>query len=343
MKKTEPMEDAQLRNHIEHLVQQGTPQEVVDALASAPNGAEVLSNGFGGPYEDTDGRVTFAAYCLRRNRVDVWRAVVEANATQWHPLGALSSSVARRVTRGALHIGGTETTPHQAAVHAASPEGLRFAIECDSSPLGLSLTHGSSHEPLLAMAWRRLLSASSFRPVDFSSANGPAQDVARAIECCRILLQHRAPWRTPRGGSEFSQGEAMLLVCSTPWPVGHEREVSELFKEFVVEGWFDASAPMRLVEGNEWDGLRPLHAAAAYLHSSAAQAMLEMGVDEREALPPGHVFHADLLGYVGFRRDGSEEFAAMVTRVLMERCIQRRAQPESPASAGRRRSARASL
>jgi hypothetical protein len=256
----------------------------------------------------------------------------------------MNSSVSRRVNRDGLHIGGTETTPHQAAVHAASPEGLRFAIECDSSPLGLSLTHGSSNEPLLAMAWRRLLSASGFRPVDFSSANGPAQDVARAIECCRILLRHRAPWRTPRGAGEFSEGETMLLVCSTSWPVGHEREVAELFKEFVAAGWFDACAPMRLAEGNEWNGRRPLHAAAAYLHSNAAESMLEMGVDEREALPPDHEFHTDLLGYAarGFRRSGSEAFVATVSRVLMERSIERSATPPA-AAARRRRVARAGL
>lgn len=343
MNKVEPMQDAQLRNHIEHLVQRGTPKEVVEALAAAPNGADVLSNGFGGPYEDVDKRTTFAAYCLRRNRVDIWRAVVEANVTQWRPLGALSSSVARRVNRGGMQIGGTETTPQQAAVQAASPEGLRFAIECDLSPMGLSLTHGAGHESLLSMAWRRLLTASSFRPVDFSSASGPAQDTRRAIECCRILMEHQAPWSTPRSGTEFSQGEAMLLVCSTPWPSGHEKEVAELFRDFVSAGRFSASAPLHLAEEQEWNGRRPLHAAAAYLHSSAAQAMLEMGVDERKALPPGHEYATDLLGYVrSFRRDGSEEFAATVTRVLMERSIEGSPTPAA-VTAGRRRATRAGL
>lgn len=337
MKTSEPAEDFQLRSHIEHLVQTGTPEEVVAALVGAPNGADVLSNGFGGPYEDAASRVTFAAYCLRRNRVDIWRAVVEANATQWLPLGAMSASVSRRVNRSGMHISGTETTPHQAAVQAASPEGLRFAIECDPSQTGLASTLGSKHESLLSMAWRRLLSASSFAPVDFSSSNGPADDVRRAVECCRILLHHQAPWKSGRSGSEFSQGQTMLFVCSTPWPAGHEGDVAGLFKEFVAAGWFDVTAQLHLDVAQYWNGQRPLHAAAAYLHSDAAVALLEMGADEREALPAGHQHHGDLLSYVrGFRRNGSDEFAATLTRVLMQRSIEPSTAPLNTQAVSRR-------
>jgi hypothetical protein len=321
MRNAEPTEDVQLRNYVEHLVRCGMPQEIVEALEQAPNGARVLRGGFGGAYDEPDKRSTFASFCLKHNRVDVWRAVVLANVAHWQPMGAMSSSVARSVCKRGMHISGTETTPHEAAVQAANTEGLRFAIEIDSSSLGLSQTIGAGHDALLTTAWRSVITPNLYRPVASLSSELLKEDVERSIECCRILLQYQAPWCTMRSGKEHSQSETLLLLCTQPWPAGHEEQVAALFKDFVEAGWFDPSALMKLGAESDWDGLRPLHAAAAFLHKSAAVALLELGADDAETFPSGHRYHDDLVGYARSIEKGSGEFSTLIARTLMERRI----------------------
>lgn len=334
----ETLANAQLRSRVEHLVCHGAPIEVVQALRAGPRGADVLTDGFGGPLEAPEERVTFAAFCLRRGRVDVWRAVVEANITDAvDQRGSLWSTIRRRYVECSMTAGGTATSPHEAAVVAASPEGLAYALEVDSSPNGLTTTFGADGLALHAFAVERLMLA-RFQSMRFSSAGGPAEDLRGALRCCDLLRKANAPW-----GAGGASG-VMDSFVGGQWPgdLDFHADIEALVGRYAGAGMLDLASPM---DPGHPTSMTPLAAAASYLCTPAVVALIRLGAPIETAVPPGHPA-PDLVSYIASqRRDGAEACASAAREALMRLHLSRAAgasqrQPPPPVA---RRAARAGL
>lgn len=321
----ETAEQGQLRCRVEHLVQRGTPQEVVGAfVANGADGVQVLQGGFGAPLDDNDERVSFAAYCLRRNRLEAWRAVIEANLDDDVDLAvAMGRTTSRRFVAGMAAMAGNETTAAEAAVIAASPAGLRLALDIDKSDFGRrgTLLHPGMSLHHLAVA--RLLEPDRFGAQRASSASGPEDDFRRALECCNVLRALRATWLPSAGGSVHAESEVMALMCTRSWSGDEQQEaaMSELLRAYVLDGMLHPGNPLDLPSDSEMHGRKPLALAGEYMCAPAIRALIGLGQSTLDAVPP-FSGHRDLLDYLrASRRTEAPKCLAAAAEALLRRSL----------------------
>jgi hypothetical protein len=202
-------------------------------------------------------------------------------------------------------------------VVAASPEGLAYAMEVDSSAGGLTTTFGVDGLALHPLAVQRLLMAGTFLPMRFSCAGGPSDDLALALRCCDLLLAAKAPL----GGSRANDG--VLDFLRVGWPGGPDfhADIEALLGRYVGAGMLDLGSAL---DPDDPDSMTPLATAASYLCTPAVVALIRLGAPADTAVPPGSSA-PDLISYlVSQRRDGAEACASAATQALMQRHLERR-------------------
>ena len=222
----EAMEDLRVRIESHILNQRETAcVDVVHALANSPVGLKTMHYGFGGKLDQTS-RGSFSEFCIYYDAVDVLRAVLVA-APQGIGIRSTCSS-ANKVGDSVWE--GWRQSVHQYAVKCSSPEGLRLALEY--APDERCLTHAEVlHGTLHANALIRL----------FSSPN-----VAGAAECCRVLLDAKAPMAENGPGVGIADG---IFFDGGDWGPDRSDFVLNLLPEYIARGLVDLDGPVSGLNG----------------------------------------------------------------------------------------------
>lgn len=255
---------------------------------------------------------------------------------------ALFSTVARRYQRNCIQTSGTESTPAQAALETGSVKGLAFALDVDDSKDAIFSTFGREHMSLHRLAVKRLIEPNSYSMWERYGCDDCVEDAYRGIECCHLLIERRAPLSTGRHDDGDAKGAVGVMLLQGPWPPGCEVHMLQLLKDYQESGLLDFTRPFEFDASNAFEGMTPLRIAADSHNAGAMKALIELDARTEEALPIGHAFQGDLVGYLkASRRDGAQETAAELAQLLMERTIASHPAPNG-ARPGRR-AARAGL
>lgn len=274
---------------LEHIIQHESPERVVAYLREAGDVAvHLIERGLCGPI-GSPSRKTFAAHCLRQDKVATWRAVVEENF-------AGDATLAEALERTTMVMGGPKETdaftspetPAEAAVLAASPEGLAMVFEMD--PSAHARTESRSGEfvsSLHRLAWDRLQFPESHSARSVSSARSPEDDLKNLVACCEILLEERAPWDVP--DATLSGVNSMVFsLAGEGWPGTPEfhLEMVCLLGRYVEAGMLNLMSPFDFRSPHVFNGYLPLAVAAAKANPHAVGGFIRLGLPLESGLPP---------------------------------------------------------
>jgi hypothetical protein len=251
-----------LRLEIESVVVAGKadgPAKVVALIQASSLGAKVIRAGFGGKTDET-ARVSFSEFCVDHNALGVLRAVVESASDD---IDYRSTCCADYKVGNDIWSGWRQSL-HQHAVKVSSPEALRLAFEFDPK------------ERCIDEHWRVLGGTLHFYALVRVFA---AHDTLAAAECCRVLLEMKAPLSESDPKAEVAAG---VFFDGGDWAERAE-VVRPLLAEYVAAGLVDLDAPPYALKP-DFMGMLPLRAAMAQGNISGAVACIDSGCDIEKAV-----------------------------------------------------------
>jgi len=232
---------------------------VTNAIKASPIGLKVICSGFGGDLTSA-GRVSFAEFCIKHNAVDVLQAVVESGLR-----GLTSKSTCCTTNQvGSMFSEGWSQSIHLAALRASNPQALQLAIKWDRKELCVT---------------QNLLMGAMLHHSALSRVFG-LEKVGYGIECCRILLQEKAP--LIKYGSDIGIASG-LFFDGNDWTPERAESITGLLSEYIAAGVVNLDEkPVGLKM--PYEGMLPLRAAIAQGNVSGAVACIDLGCNIMKAM-----------------------------------------------------------